>query len=167
MLRAALAMDGPVALRYPRGGEGHPFPDWDGGPAAVPRRGTDVTLVSYGTLIDEVLAAADLLAGRGVSAEVVKLHTIAPLDTETVLTSLRSTGRLLVLEDCFENGSVGQRLAAAAAQAGVPARAVILKNLGSRFAGQGTIAQLRRQAGLDAASVADAVLEQVEGRPFS
>ena len=167
MLRAALAMDGPVALRYPRGGEGHPFPDWDGGPAAVLRRGTDVTLVSYGTLIDEVLAAADLLAGRGVSAEVVKLHTIAPLDTETVLTSLRSTGRLLVLEDCFENGSVGQRLAAAAAQAGVPARAVILKNLGSRFAGQGTIAQLRRQAGLDAASVADAVLEQVEGRPFS
>ena len=161
MLRAALAMDGPVAVRYPRGGEVRPFPDWDGSPSAVLRRGTDVTLVSYGVLIDEVLTAADLLSERGVSAEIIKVHTIAPLDAETVLDSLRRTGRLLVLEDCFENGSVGQRLAAAAAQAGIAPKAVILKNLGSRFVGQGTVAQLRRQAGLDAQAVAEAVLEAI------
>ena len=68
MLRAALAMDGPVAVRYPRGGEVRPFPDWDGSPSAVLRRGTDITMVSYGTLMDEVLTAADLLSERGVSA---------------------------------------------------------------------------------------------------
>ena len=161
MLRAALAMDGPVAVRYPRGGEVRPFPDWDGSPSAVLRRGTDITMVSYGTLMDEVLTAADLLSERGVSAEIIKLNTIAPLDAETVLDSLRRTGRLLVLEDCFENGSVGQRLAAAAAQAGIAPKAVILKNLGSRFVGQGTVAQLRRQAGLDAQAVAEAVLEAI------
>ena len=120
-----------------------------------------MTLVSYGVLIDEVLTAADLLSERGVSAEIIKVHTIAPLDAETVLDSLRRTGRLLVLEDCFENGSVGQRLAAAAAQAGIAPKAVILKNLGSRFVGQGTVAQLRRQAGLDAQAVAEAVLEAI------
>ena len=47
--------------------------------------------------MDEVLTAADLLSERGVSAEIIKLNTIAPLDAETVLDSLRRTGRLLVL----------------------------------------------------------------------
>lgn len=50
MLRAAVAMDGPVALRYPRGGEGRPYPAWDGSALQVLRAGGDITLVSYGTL---------------------------------------------------------------------------------------------------------------------
>jgi len=161
MLRAAIGMEGPVAVRYPRGAEGRDYPAWDGASAAVLRQGEDVTLVSYGTLTDELLDAAGILAERGVSAEVIKLHRIAPLDTAPVLDSVRRTGRLLVLEDCFENGSVGQQLAAALAQAGIPARALMLKNLKDQFMAQGSVSQLRRQAGLDARSVAESVLEAV------
>ena len=80
MLRAALDMEGPVAIRYPRGGEGRQYPAWTGEDASVLRQGADATLVSYGTLTDELLKAADLLAERGVQAEVVKLHRIAPLE---------------------------------------------------------------------------------------
>ena len=157
MLRSAIDMEGPVAVRYPRGGEGRQYPDWNGEGASVLRQGTDVTLASYGTLTDEILAAAELLAEEGVSAEVIKLHRIAPLEAGPVAESVRRTGRLLVLEDCNENGSVGQQLAAALAQAGIAPRALVLKNLKNAFAPQGTVTQLRERLGLDAGSVAEAV----------
>jgi len=163
MLRTAAAMDGPVAVRYPRGGEGRAFPPWDGTPAAELRQGTDVTLVSYGILINELLDAADLLAERGISAEVVKLHRIAPLEPEAVLASVGKTGRLLVLEDCYETGSIGQQLAAALARRGIAPRTLILKNLQGSFAPQGTVQELRRVLGLDAGAVADAVVQAVKG----
>ena len=155
MLRTAAAMDGPVAVRYPRGGEGRAF--------AELRQGTDVTLVSYGILINELLDAADLLAERGISAEVVKLHRIAPLEPEAVLASVGKTGRLLVLEDCYETGSIGQQLAAALARRGIAPRTLILKNLQGSFAPQGTVQELRRVLGLDAGAVADAVVQAVKG----
>ncbi len=158
MLRAALSMAGPVAIRYPRGGEGRAYPPWTGAGAVLLRQGSDVTLVSYGTLTDELLTAAAALADRGVQAEVIKLNRIAPLSSAPVLESVERTGRLLVLEDCREAGSVGQQLAAVLAQAGASPRSLALKNLKGRFAPQGSIPELRRQLGLDAQAVIDAVL---------
>ena len=70
-----------------------------------------------------------------------------------MLDSVRRTGRLLVLEDCNENGSIGQQLAAALAQAGVKAEQVSLLNLKQSFAPQGTVPQLRRLKGIDAEAV--------------
>lgn len=161
MLRAAIDMEGPVAVRYPRGGEGRQYPAWNGEGASLLRPGTDVTLAAYGTLTDEVLAAAELLEEKGISAEVVKIHRIAPLEAGPVAESVRRTGRLLVLEDCNENGSVGQQLASALVQAGVVPGTLILKNLKNGFAPQGTVPQLRKLLGLDAEGVAAAVLEML------
>ncbi|MDE6932058.1 MAG: 1-deoxy-D-xylulose-5-phosphate synthase [Oscillospiraceae bacterium] len=161
MLRWAVGADGPVAVRYPRGGEGRRYPEWTGEGASLLRQGTDVTLVSYGTMTDELLTAAELLAEQGVGAEVVKLHRVAPLDVEPVAESVRRTGRLLVLEDCNENGSIGQQLASALVQSGAAPRKMVLKNLKNAFAPQGTVAQLRKLLGLDAGSVAEAVREML------
>ena len=161
MLRAAINMEGPVALRYPRGGESRQYPAWNGEATSVLRQGSDVTMVSYGTLTDEISRAAELLAEKGVSAEVVKLHRIAPLDAAPVIESVRRTKRLLVLEDCNENGSIGQQLAAALTEAGAAPEKLILRNLKSSFAPQGTVAQLRARLGLDAVGVMAAVLDNV------
>ena len=120
-----------------------------------------MTLVSYGTLTDEILAAAELLTEENVSAEVIKLNRIAPLDAGAVVESVNRTGRLLVLEDCNENGSVGQQLAAALAQSGIAPRALVLRNLKNAFAPQGTVSQLRRLLGLDARGVVEQVQEIV------
>lgn len=161
MLRAAVHIntDGPVAIRYPRGKEAYPHPAWDGRPASVLRQGSDITLVSYGVMIDELLTAAEVLATHGVSAEVVQLNRIAPLNAEVVLDSVRRTWRLLVLEDCVETGSIGQQLAAELSRAGIAPRDLILKNLRRSFVGQGTVAQLRADADIDSAAVVNAVLE--------
>ncbi len=159
MLRYAVQkVDGPVAVRYPRGGEGRQYPAWSGEAASCLRQGRDVTLVSYGTLTDEILSAAERLAAQGVEAEVWKLHRIAPLDAGPVIQSVRRTGGLVVLEDCNENGSIGQQLAAALALAGVSARVTLL-NLKGGFAPQGTVPQLRAKLRLDAAAVVEAVLQ--------
>ena len=157
MLWAAVGMDGPVAVRYPRGGETRKYPRWTGEGSSVLQRGADVTLAAYGTLTDELLEAAERLAEQDVSAEVIKLHRIAPLDVGPVIESVRRTKRLLVLEDCNENGSIGQQLAAALVQAGITPAKLILKNLKNAFAPQGTAAQLRKLLGLDAGSVVEAL----------
>ena len=146
--RAVCEMTGPVAVRFPRGGEGEFREDRSAGDSAVLRRGRDVTLVSYGTMINSVIDAANLLAQEGIDAEIVKLNTITPLRPQEVLGSVRRTGALLVAEDCHASGSVGQRLAAAMAQAGVSAK-IALCNCGDGFVTHGKTAELARTLGLD------------------
>ncbi len=160
MLRRALfQLDGPVAVRYPRGGEGAFRADTSDKPAACLREGGDVTLAGYGVMVNNLLAAADLLAKDGIRAEVVKLNQIAPLDHETVCGCLGGRDIILVLEDSFGPGCVGQRLAAILAEHGQAPKKLILKNLGKTFAPEGSISQLEHSFGLDAAAVAAAVRE--------
>ena len=153
--RAVLEMTGPVAVRYPRGCDGA-FT----GIAEQPclREGSDITLVTYGTLINEVLAAAKMLQARGISAEVLKLPSIKPLDVRTVAASMRKTGHLLVAEEAVCIGCVGKELLASLRARGVggPVR---LCNLGDRFIPHGAVPELYRLAGLDAKSLADAAWE--------
>ena len=164
MLRAAAGEEGPVAVRYPRGGEGEiSYPAWQGESACLLERGNDFTLVSYGVMTDELMIAASKLNEEGIGCDVVKLGRIAPLDTAVVEESVGRTGRILVLEDCLENGCVGQKLAAELIKKGMSPKTVLLKNLGHDFAGQGTVRDLRRQAGLDAESVVKAVKEVLHG----
>ena len=146
--QAVLHMDGPVAIRYPRGGEGSFRENYAHAPAAVLRQGQDVTLVAYGTMVQEVLEAARLLAEDGIQAQVVKLNTITPLPVELVQESVKQTGALVVAEDCVASGSVGQRLAARLEQEGIFARP-LLCNTGDAFTTHGTVPQLRRLLELD------------------
>jgi pyruvate/2-oxoglutarate/acetoin dehydrogenase E1 component len=69
------------------------------GEAAIVREGTDVTLVAAMAMVDTVTAAADELAGKGVSAEVIDLRTIRPLDREAIVASAAKTGRVAVVEE--------------------------------------------------------------------
>lgn len=86
------------------------------GQAAVRRAGRDVTLVSYAKSAQTCLDAAQTLAERGISAEVIDLRTVKPLDMATVLASVRHTGRLLVVHEAGPLCSVGAEVAAQAAE---------------------------------------------------
>ena len=158
--QAVLHVDGPVAIRYPRGGEGAYQGDAGPGHAAVLRRGDDITLVSYGILINDVLEAAELLAAEGVQAEVVKLNVITPLDPELVLESVKKTKVLLTVEDSAAHSSVGERLAAAVAEAGLRAK-VLCRTSGDKFVTHGALSCLKQELGLDSAGIFRAALEEV------
>ena len=86
------------------------------GAAAVRREGTDVSIVTYGAMVHKALDAANALADRGVSAEVVDLRTITPLDEETVLESVAKTSRALVLYESHRFLGVGAEVAALIAE---------------------------------------------------
>ena len=160
--KAVFELDSPVAVRYPRGGEGAFREDWSAEPVAQLRQGSDVTLLSYGVLVNNLLEAAELLAEKGIQAEVLKLNQISPLDHETVCEALGGRKTLLVLEDSFGAGCVGQRVAAILAEHGQAPGKLILKNLGKTFAPEGSVAELERRFGLDAAGVAAAAEEAMK-----
>mgnify|MGYP006274659841 CR=1 FL=1 len=84
--------------------------------AAVLRAGTDLTLVAWGAMLREALGAAEALAGRGVSAEVIDLVSLKPCDAETVLDSVRRTGRCLVLHEAPRTAGFGAEIAARIAE---------------------------------------------------
>ena len=149
---------GPAAVRYPRGGEGR-YTDSLMQAENLIREGTDVTVVCYGTMINEVLNAADELQSRGVSAEIIKLGMIAPNSFEQCIGSVRKTGRLLVAEEVCSVGCVGSALLAAISVAGVELKAAELLNLGDGVVRHGTVDELRRETGIDAASIAAAGCE--------
>jgi len=124
LLRAAIQDPNPVVfvenrlqygLKAPRPPADHVVPL---GKAKVVRAGTDVTLVSWSRMVQDCLAAAELLATEGVSVEVVDLRTISPLDRETVLGSLAKTSRLVIAHEAVRDFGVGAELAAMAVDEG-------------------------------------------------
>ena len=155
MLRRALfEMTGPVAIRYPRGGEGAFTADTSAGDFAELRTGKDITLCAYGTLINNVLGAAELLHEDGIEARVVKLNRISPFRGGELSRIFGTTKRLLVAEECSGVGCIGQRIAAILAEEGHEPQRLMLCNLGRRFIEQGSVGELYRQCGLDAESLA-------------
>ena len=95
--------------------EGEPTADGDAVDirrAAVRRPGRDLTLVAYGGNLHKALAAAETLAADGVEAEVVDLRVLRPLDTETLLASVRRTHRAVLVDECWKTGSLAAELSA-------------------------------------------------------
>ena len=152
--RAVLEMDGPVAIRYPRGGEGSYRGDCGSEDFTELRAGEDVTLCAYGTMINPVLDAAGLLHEEGIEARVVKLGRISPFYGGELTRVFKGTKRLLVAEDCSSVGCVGQRIAAILAEEGHAPEKLMLCSTGRRFIEQGSVEELYVQCGLDAASLA-------------
>ena len=85
------------------------------GTPAVVRAGTDITVVSVSRMVQEALAAAEVVSGEGVSVEVIDLRTVAPLDVAPILESVRKTGRLLIAHEAVVPFGIGAELAAAVA----------------------------------------------------
>jgi pyruvate dehydrogenase E1 component beta subunit len=88
------------------------------GKARVMREGSDVTLVSYSIGVGLALEAAEMLAAEGIDAEVVDLRTLRPLDTATVLASLKKTNRLVVVEEGWPSCSIASEIAAVVMEQG-------------------------------------------------
>ena len=80
------------------------------GVADIKRAGTDVTIVSFGKIIKEAYTAADALEKEGISCEIIDLRTVRPLDIESILTSVRKTNRLVILEEAWPFGNVSTEI---------------------------------------------------------
>jgi transketolase len=124
------------------------------------RDGKDVTLIANGLMVAEALKAAETLAGRGVQARVLDMHTVKPLDDEAVLKAARETGRVVTAEEHLLHGGLGSAVAMSVArQHPVPMRFVGLKDT---FAESGSPEGLLAKYGLTAADIVREALALVK-----
>jgi pyruvate dehydrogenase E1 component beta subunit len=145
LLKAAIRDDDPVVFLQParRGGEQGEVPDGEQlvplGSADVKRVGGDVTIVAIGAMVRHALRAAELLQQENIHAEVVDPRTLFPLDQETILASVRKTGRLLVVDEARTACSAASEVAALAAERAfsslrAPVRRVTVPNIAIPYA---------------------------------
>ena len=158
MLRWAVEQyHGPVAIRYPRGTEGsYKASDWnglDGELVKCHRTGKDVTIVTYGSLLDNVLEAAALLADSGVEATVLRLLTVSDLAAEELLRKISENHVVIVAEEVCGGSGIREALAWEVNKLEPGCRFGGL-DLGKGFVPHGSLKELYRHCGLDAASIA-------------
>lgn len=172
MLQQAVAYTaGPIALRYPRGGEGAYREDHSDGYGVCLREGTQVVLISYGIMINETLQAAALLQQNGVSAAVYKINDLTADFPAELLQRIAACKHAAVVEDVVHAGSIGQALAEALTCQGILVNWLKLFNTGNTFAPQGAVSRIYQYYHLDGRSVAESCLEAIHheketGRPL-
>lgn len=153
-VRAAYETPGPVYLRLGRLAapvvNDRPDYRFELGQGVLMREGTDVTIVACGLMVAEALAAADDLAAEGVSAEVINIHTIKPLDGGIVRASAAKTGHVLTAEEHSVIGGLGDAVLAALSESPVPLRKLGVSDV---FGESGPAVDLLHRYGLDAAGI--------------
>ncbi|MDA8650851.1 MAG: transketolase C-terminal domain-containing protein [Flavobacteriaceae bacterium] len=155
---------GPVYLRFGRPSVANFTPEdqnFEIGKALMLAQGTDVTLVATGHLVWEAIQAGLLLEKEGISAEVINIHTIKPLDQEAILKSIAKTGCIVTAEEHNYLGGLGESVSRVLAQnSPVPQEFVATQDT---FGESGTPAQLMEKYGLNADAIARAA-RKVMGR---
>ena len=155
MVKAAYEHYGPVYMRFGRAAvpvinenEDYKF---EFGKGIVMNDGTDVTIIANGLCVAESLAAAEMLAADGISAKVINMHTIKPLDTELVLESAKATDKIVTVEEHSLIGGLGGAVCECLAETNpVPVKRIGINDV---FGESGTAAQLIKKYGLDAESI--------------
>ena len=165
MLRWAVSeYDGPVAIRYPRGSEGsYTASDWKGLETGVVthRQGKDVTFVTYGVMLDNVLEAAKLLSQQGIEATVLRLVNLTDLHEEQILELAPKDRPVIVVEEAATGSGIHEALAYGLMQL-CPGCRVSGRDLGKDFITHGNVKKLYETCGLDATSLAAYAKEVVE-----
>jgi len=152
--------EGPVYLRFGRPKVANFTPadqKFEIGKAVMLNEGTDVTIVATGHLVWEALTACKNLEAQGISAEVINIHTIKPLDSEAVLKSVKKTGCIVTAEEHNYLGGLGESVAGMlATQHPTPQEFVATQDT---FGESGTPAQLMEKYGLNNKAIEKAVLK--------
>lgn len=162
-VKAAAEYEGPVYLRFGRLAvpviNDSPEYKFEMGKGVVLRDGKDITLIATGLEVSETLAAADRLESDGISARVINIHTIKPLDEELILKAARETGKLVTVEEHSVIGGLGSAVCDAVCRScPVPVKKIGIQDV---FGESGPAKELIRKYRLDEDGIYQQVLEFV------
>lgn len=165
MMKESYEINGPVYIRLGNNIEDYyeGEPNFVLGKPAVIQKGTDITIMTTGPILNEVMRAAKALMQEGIHAEVISVHTLKPFHNEAVTEMAIATGKLVVVEEHTIIG--GLYAAVAEALAACNKMVPILKiGLEDQFAvGYGTLEEVRKANGLDANSIYDKIMKFIRG----
>lgn len=159
--RAAYEYEGPVYLRLGTNREPEIYEhdyDFRIGKAVTLKEGKDVTLIGMGSMLKTVLDVADQLEADGISSGVINIHTIKPVDRETIIKAVDETGKIITIEDHNVIGGLGSAVAEVIAEYG---KAVKFKRIGLHgfSSGYGTYEQVKEANYIDVSAIYQAVKE--------
>ena len=161
MIEFAVNFDKPIAIRYPRGGEGkYQFSKCDEivlGKAEMLREGSDVTIVAIGKMVSYAMEVADELQKKGIEAEVINARFVKPIDNETITGSLGKTKRLVTIEDNVINCGLASSVKSVLEEA----EEIRVLNVGypDEFVKHGTVLDIEKKYGMDVQSIVKRVCE--------
>ncbi len=169
MIRTALYSERPTALRYPRGvGYGVTMDTCprtlEIGKGELLVEGEDIVIVAIGTTVYPALEGANLLRERGIRASVINARFVKPLDRDLIIGEVLRTGSLVSVEENALQGGFGSAILELLEQEGITGFKVKRLGIPDRFIEHGSQAQLRKDLGLDAAGIADAVQNFLSGK---
>ena len=154
-VRAALELDGPVYMRFGRLAVPVIFGDdynFEVGKGVELKDGTDVTVIATGLMVNEALEAYEILKNEGISARIINMHTIKPLDKEIVLKAARETGAIVTAEEHSVIGGLGAAVSETVCEeCPVP---VVKLGVNDTFGHSGPAVKLLDEFGLRAANIA-------------
>lgn len=154
-VRAAYKHDGPVYLRFGRLAvpviNDHADYKFEIGKAVTLREGTDVTLIATGLPVSNTLEAAEMLAAEGISAEVINMHTIKPIDKDAILASAKKTKKIITIEEHSVLGGLGGAVSEVVAETN--AASVHRIGIEDVFGESGPAVELLKKYGLDAEGI--------------
>ena len=164
-LHTALAIGGPVAIRYPRGAAtGAAIPDEASvlplGVSRTVREGDDVAILAFGDMVARSVAAAEILEGQGISARVVDMRWVKPLDVNAIADAAK-TKLIVTVEDGIVAGGAGEGVVAELAAQGLSAR-IIQLGIDDCFVAGGSVDELLATLELDPKSIAQRILTSLE-----
>ena len=162
---AVLKHNGPVAVRYPRGGDrDYSQSAWmpDGSKlVSCHREGKDVTIVTYGTMLQNAMDAAELLSARGIETTVLRLMAVKPLPVSEIYNSLSLSRRTFVLEEVCSGSGIGQELSWALSKLDSKCLTDCI-DLGSNYVSHGNVDMLYTALGMDGNAVAKTIEEALK-----
>jgi 1-deoxy-D-xylulose-5-phosphate synthase len=153
--------NGPVAVRYPRGGDrGFTQSHWTDldTPVSCHRKGKDMTILTYGTMLDNAMQAADILSQRGIEATVLRLMAVAPLNVDAIASQIAGS-HLLIVEEANTHSGIAKELAFRMSEQNHSYKVHAL-DLGDGYVTHGSLDSLYRHYGLDGVSIAEFIQKE-------
>lgn len=159
LIWAVEGQKGPVAVRYPRGGDrGYSDSRWDsrGGSLICHKKGEKIAILTYGILINNVLEAEKLLSAGGIHAGVYRLTMPWPLDGQALRDAFAGYDRVIFVEEALHGAGIGEAVGA------ILGEKTVCRDLGSAYVPHGSLEALYRRQGLDPESIAALAREVLE-----
>ena len=159
MLEFAINFKGPVALRYPRGGEGSitfdKCEDINLGQAEIIKEGNDLTIVAIGKMVERAVEVSKILEKENIDAEIINIRFLKPLDKKTILKSVEKTKNIITIEDGILKGGLGTAVVEAINNSNLENIKVKTFGYDDLFVKHGSVEEIEKENSLDANSISD------------
>ncbi len=167
MLEFAVNYNGPVLIRYPRGGEGlnkieKEKQDIELGKAEVLKQGKDISLIAIGKMVDRAVEVSDILEEKGIDAEIVNVRFLKPIDKDCILNSIEKTGKAVTMEDGILNGGLYTAVLETVNKSNLENIKIIPVGYDDTFITHGSTAELEEKMRTDAKNIAQTIEEKLE-----